>query len=98
DAARWDGLAAQRLRRTEWKKKAEEAAVRLSGSVPVAGELLGLADAPEFTSKAERTEQETARDAALPEPAAEETPTMEAPAPSEAGAGATGLAADDAAQ
>ena len=44
DAARWYGLAAQRFRRTEWKKKAEEAAVRLSGSVPVAGELLGLAD------------------------------------------------------
>ena len=98
DAARWYGLAAQRFRRTEWKKKAEEAAVRLSGSVPVAGELLGLADAPEFTSKAERTEQETARDAALPEPAAEETPTMEAPAPSEAGPRATGLAAEDDAQ
>src|SRR5437879_8007016 len=58
DAARWYGLAAQRFRRTEWKKKAEEAAVRLSGSVPVAGELLGLADAPEIASRAERRSQE----------------------------------------
>src|SRR3989442_13153142 len=56
DAARWYGLAAQRFRRAEWKKKAEEAAVRLSGSVPIAGGAGGRVEVREFGSKGKQTE------------------------------------------
>lgn len=56
DAARWYGLAAQRFRRADWKKKAEEAAVRLSGAAPAAGESAPLVEEPEFASKRDRGE------------------------------------------
>jgi hypothetical protein len=35
DAAKWYATAAERFRRADWKTKAQEAAVRLGGSVPV---------------------------------------------------------------
>ncbi len=36
EAGKWYGIAAQRFRRTEWKKKAEEALVRLGIALPAA--------------------------------------------------------------
>jgi hypothetical protein len=37
EAGKWYGLAAQRFRRSDWKKKAEEALVRLGFPAPMAG-------------------------------------------------------------
>jgi hypothetical protein len=41
EAARWYTIAAQRFRRAEWKKKAEEALTRLGAALPAPGEEVG---------------------------------------------------------
>jgi hypothetical protein len=41
EAARWYTIAAQRFRRAEWKKKAEEALTRLGVALPAPGEAAG---------------------------------------------------------
>ena len=37
DAVKWYTIAAERFRRADWKKKAEEALARLGAPIPVAG-------------------------------------------------------------
>lgn len=50
EAVRWYGTAAQSFRRAEWKKKAEDAAARLSGAAPAVAESVRLVDEPNFAS------------------------------------------------
>jgi hypothetical protein len=85
EAGKWYGLAAQRFRRSDWKKKAEEALVRLGFPVPIAG----AEPAREVqTPTAEAREQEHVGPAAgeiLETEAAEESMTAQ-PGRTEAGA------------
>ena len=54
DAVKWYALAAERFRRAEWKKKAEEALTRLGAVLPVANDMAmnaeGSAQEPRFNS------------------------------------------------
>jgi hypothetical protein len=60
DAVKWYTIAAERFRRSEWKKKAEEALTRLGAVLPVANEMAmnaeGGAEEPRLISVSEFTE------------------------------------------
>ena len=55
DAVKWYTIAAERFRRSEWKKKAEEALTRLGAVLPVANDMAmnaeGSAEEPRITSR-----------------------------------------------
>jgi hypothetical protein len=61
DAVKWYTIAAERFRRSEWKKKAEEALTRLGAVLPVANEMAmnaeGGAEEPRLISAAELPEE-----------------------------------------
>lgn len=78
DAARWYATAGQRFRRADWKKKAEEGAARLSGTVAAVGESVGLVDSPELAPAAPATDAAPEPAPVFAEPAAEERPPREA--------------------
>jgi hypothetical protein len=63
DAVKWYTIAAERFRRSEWKKKAEEALTRLGAVLPVANDMAmnaeGSAEEPRFISASEFPEQKT---------------------------------------
>ncbi len=54
DAVKWYTIAAERFRRAEWKKKAEEALTRLGAVLPVANDMAmnaeGSAEEPRLIS------------------------------------------------
>ena len=54
DAVKWYTIAAERFRRAEWKKKAEEALTRLGAVLPIANDMAmnaeGSAEEPRFNS------------------------------------------------
>jgi len=54
DAVKWYTIAAERFRRAEWKKKAEEALTRLGAVLPIASDMAmnaeGSAEEPRFNS------------------------------------------------
>lgn len=55
EAVKWYTIAAQRFRRADWKKKAEEALVRLGAEIPAPGS----APAPNAENSAHASEQES---------------------------------------
>lgn len=63
DAVKWYTIAAERFRRAEWKKKAEEALTRLGAVLPVANEMAvnaeGGAEEPRLISASEFPEGKT---------------------------------------
>ncbi|MGC2421166.1 MAG: hypothetical protein WA405_05900, partial [Candidatus Acidiferrales bacterium] len=88
EAGKWYGIAAQRFRRTEWKKKAEEALVRLGIALPAAAvgaETVAEPGGELFPAPEARfgEEQPTLALGEIPE-------AQEEAAPAEASAGASG--------
>ena len=89
DAVKWYTIAAERFRRSEWKKKAEEALTRLGAELPVANDMAlnaeGSAEEPRVISASEFPEQKAeplalgeiseSPDEAPPSNATEATPT-----------------------
>jgi hypothetical protein len=89
DAVKWYTIAAERFRRSEWKKKAEEALTRLGAVLPVANDMAlnaeGSAEEPRVISASEFPEQKAeplalgeiseSPDEAPPSNATEATPT-----------------------
>ncbi|MGB8542612.1 MAG: hypothetical protein WCD49_13345 [Candidatus Acidiferrales bacterium] len=63
DAVKWYTIAAERFRRAEWKKKAEEALTRLGAALPVANEMAmnaeGSAEEPRLMTASELPEEKT---------------------------------------
>jgi hypothetical protein len=63
DAVKWYTIAAERFRRAEWKKKAEEALTRLGAVLPVANEMAmnteGSAEEPRVMTASELPEEKT---------------------------------------
>jgi len=63
DAIKWYTIAAERFRRSEWKKKAEEALTRLGSVLPVANDMAmnaeGSAEEPRLISASEFPEEKT---------------------------------------
>ena len=61
DAVKWYTIAAERFRRSEWKKKAEEALTRLGAVLPVANDMAmnaeGSAEEPRIISASQPTEE-----------------------------------------
>ena len=70
DAVRWYAIAAERFRRADWKKRAEEAATRLNGGVPLGPAVAGVAE-PSAHVAEEQPPTQAASDASadLPGPA-----------------------------
>jgi len=95
DAVKWYTIAAERFRRAEWKKKAEEALTRLGAVLPVANEMAmnaeGSAEEPRLTTASELPEEKTEPLALgeISEPAEESHPSDAAEA-SSAGAPESG--------
>jgi hypothetical protein len=86
DAVKWYTIAAERFRRAEWKKKAEEALTRLGAVLPVANEMAmnaeGGAEEPRLMGVSEFSEEKTESLALgeISEPADEAQPTNTAEA------------------
>jgi hypothetical protein len=89
DAVKWYTIAAERFRRAEWKKKAEEALTRLGAALPVANEMAmnaeGGAEEPRLISPSDLPEEKMEKlavgeisesaDEAQPSNTSEVTPT-----------------------
>jgi hypothetical protein len=86
EAARWYATAAERFRRADWKKKAEEAAARLNGGVaPITAEAGTPGFIPPAILEEERMPAKTAPEESVPEA----TTRAEAQSPEQSVAGAS---------
>ncbi len=92
DAVKWYTIAAERFRRAEWKKKAEEALARLGAVLPVANatamDVEGSAEEPRWSSvsavDAEEQQSSLLAPDEIPEAADEERVSAQAEAPNAA--------------
>src|SRR5262252_6349712 len=74
EAGRWYVISAQRFRRADWKKKAEEALTRLGFELPAPGaDVTPSADPPRHSYAAAAEEAISAADSQSPSPPAQET-------------------------
>jgi hypothetical protein len=89
EAGRWYTIAAQRFRRAEWKKKAEEALTRLGIDLPVAGSAPVSDEVSPSFSSAHETSQPLAHGEIPEEPESSTTDQTAANEPLAAASGAT---------
>src|SRR5579863_4572854 len=87
DAVKWYTIAAERFRRAEWKKKAEEALTRLGAALP-AGSAIPMdpasAEEPRFNSFPEASNEEPANSNLAPGEISESADDANTAEPSEA--------------